>query len=200
MTLPVLASQACTTPSSSDMGICHHCGLDTDKETQPYHVSTSKFSLRTCKKWVFSSVPQYRLRKRLRTVPLGFKKVYFYFFLKVKRLSLSDIREVRIMSLNPEQMSLVLLKTHRMQMVPDAKGQEPKQKNPRAWPSVRISNQLHPPGDFPHRPPLTWASLPHTWDTTQQEQVIWPFPACRGQALQRPRQGTGGPCILMSTP
>lgn len=36
MTLPVLASQACTTPSSSDMGICHHCGLDTDTETQPY--------------------------------------------------------------------------------------------------------------------------------------------------------------------
>lgn len=84
VTLPVLASQACTTPSSSDMGICHHCGLDTDTETQPYHVSTSKFSLRSCKKWVFSGVPQYRMRKRIRTVPLGFKKVYFYFFLNVK--------------------------------------------------------------------------------------------------------------------
>lgn len=42
------------------------------------------FPLGRCKKWVFSSVPQYRMRKRIRTVPLGFKKVYFYFFLNVK--------------------------------------------------------------------------------------------------------------------
>lgn len=80
-------------------------------------------------------------------------------------------------------------------MVPDAKGQEQKQqKDPRAR-QAAISVHLQ----TSHRPPPPRAS-PHIGDTTPQEQGIWPFPACRGQAPQRLREGTGGPYILMSIP
>lgn len=58
-------------------------------------------------------------------------------------------------------------------MVPEAKGQEPKQqKDPRAR-QAAISVHLQ----TSHRPPPPRAS-PHTGDTTLQEQGIWPFPAC----------------------
>lgn len=110
MTLPVLASQACTTASSSDTGICHHCGLDTDTDSQPHHVSTCKFSLRrACKKeiGVFKCTSvQNEIEVRIRTVPLGQALKRFIFIFFSKGLSLSDTREERIMSLNPEQLFL----------------------------------------------------------------------------------------------